>query len=67
MPNSVTILLKNNCDMKTISFVSFKIDKNQEKYEKLLNPEIWPSVVLVGDFKKVSKNRNPQPQQPMQS
>ena len=43
-------LVKKDCDLKSLKFVSFKIEMNDEEYNILCDPNIWPEEVMVREF-----------------
>lgn len=47
-----TILVKKDCDMSKLSFVSFKVDVKTEHFDYFLTPSIWPKSVRVREFIK---------------
>lgn len=43
-------LVKKDKDLSTMKYVSFKIEVNEEEFDILCNPELWPENVLVREF-----------------
>lgn len=43
-------LVKKDCDLTALKFVSFKIEMNDEEYDILSNPDVWPENVMVREF-----------------
>lgn len=43
-------LVKKDADITTMQFVSFKIDVNEDLFELMSDPEIWPKYILVREF-----------------
>lgn len=50
------LLVSANKDVSQLNFVSFKIGVDPDLFDKLLQPDIWPSGVLVREFVTRSKN-----------
>lgn len=46
-------LVKKDADISELSNVSFKIDVNEQHFDMLLNPEMWPMYVAVREFIQV--------------
>lgn len=46
-------LVKKDCDVSKLSYISFKIDIKAEFFEYLVNPNLWPKHVSVREFVKV--------------
>lgn len=44
-------LVKKDADLTKLSFVSFKISTNNELFEHLMDPSIWPKSISVREFK----------------
>lgn len=51
------ILLAANQDVSRLNFVSFKIGVDPALFNKLLQPDIWPSGILVREFVNRPKNQ----------
>lgn len=45
-------LVKKDRELSTLKFVSFKIEANQEEFDVLSEPDIWPEDVMVREFLK---------------
>lgn len=43
-------LVKKDKDLATLKFVSFKIEVNDEDFETLIDPDVWPENMLVREF-----------------
>lgn len=61
----VTRLVKKDADLSLFSFISFKIDTNEDTYNKLIDKRFWPEKCVIKDFvRKTPKSAilNPTPQ-----
>lgn len=45
-------LVKKDCDISKLSYISFKIDVKQDLFDYLVDPNIWPKHVSVREFIK---------------
>lgn len=55
-PNLKVIrLTKKNQDVSQLSFVSFKIETNNEVAGKLLQPDFWPNQVYAKEWERKGK------------
>lgn len=43
-------LVKKDADITELSYVSFKIDVNEQHFDALMNPDTWPKYVAVREF-----------------
>lgn len=43
-------LVKKDCDLTTLKFVSFKIQVNEDNFAILMDPDMWPEGILVREF-----------------
>ena len=43
-------LVKKDQDLSTLKFVSFKIAVNQDEFDVLMDPDVWPENVMVREF-----------------
>lgn len=43
-------LVKKDADIDQLSYISFKIDVNEQLFEQLMNPDIWPNYVRIREF-----------------
>lgn len=43
-------LVKKDADLSSMQFVSFKIDANQDLFELIDDPQIWPKYIMVREF-----------------
>lgn len=43
-------LVKKGQDLSTLKFVSFKIAMNQDEFDVLMDPDVWPENVMVREF-----------------
>lgn len=43
-------LVKKDADIDQLSYISFKIDANEQLFEQLMNPDIWPNYVRIRQF-----------------
>lgn len=43
-------LVKKDCDLSTLKFVSFKIQVEMDNFDHLMDPELWPENVMVREF-----------------
>lgn len=49
-PFMVHKLIKKDQDLSTLKFVSFKIMVNDDNFEILMDPDVWPHGILVREF-----------------
>lgn len=47
---NVRKLVKKDADLSLLSHVSFKIDVNEQDFDYLNNPDIWPKTVVIREF-----------------
>lgn len=47
-------LVKKDADLSKLSFVSFKISVNNDHFDILMNPDIWPNYVAVREFRQLT-------------
>lgn len=43
-------LVKRDADLSLLHFISFKIDVNEEHFNRLMDPDIWPKDVHIREF-----------------
>lgn len=42
--------MKKGQDLSTLKFVSFKVAVNQDEFDVLMDPDVWPENVMVREF-----------------
>lgn len=47
---NVQKLVKKDADIAELSYVSFKIDVNEQHFDALMNPGTWPKYVAIREF-----------------
>lgn len=47
---SVHKLVKKDCELDSLRFVSFKIQVNEDNFAVLMDPEMWPTGIRVREF-----------------
>lgn len=50
-----TLLVKRDKDLSTLSFISYKIDVTEDKFDQLMNVDFWPEGVLIRQFVPIDR------------
>lgn len=52
---ALRLLVKKDQELDKLSFVSFRLNCNEDLFGKLSDPSFWPAHVMIGEFVEKSK------------